>query len=1102
MANKDLELALRIKADLEQGRRALQQLGTSVSDVGDQAADASAKLNAVGESADQQAARIRTMVAASLEQQAALNGIETSTQRVTQAAAAGTEQWQQTAAAQTAVMTAHQKTASAQDQQATANQRVTTAAAKATTEIVDEGAALARLLGQIDPVVGALDRLDDMERQLRAARASGRLDVDTFDTYNAKLTEQRTRLTATTSATRTAALTAGQYQQAMRQLPMQLTDVTTSLASGMPVWMVAIQQGGQIKDSFGGIGPAARAVVSAINPLTLAIGAVAAAGIAAALAYKQGSDEVTAYAKAITLTGNSAGTSTDQLANMAQEIDGISGTQHQAAAALAEITSTGKFTAEQIREIGTAAVLMENTTGKAISATVAEFARLADDPVKAAAALNEQYHFLTATVYEQIRALKDQGDEAGAAQLAIDAFAAAMKDRAAEIHNNLGLIEGAWEGIKNVAAEAWDAMLGIGREATLDEKIKGLQQRLAQLQTGVAVGGGIKSSETTRQENELRQQIAELEAKRTRDGADAAAAGKNKKINDDSIAAQAAIAAIREQSLTKAEQKEKEIAEYRRNVEKIRTANPNSPLISDAQQKKDIANIEAKYAERKTKTPKDPQDSTFATLNRQITENIATLNAATESETKLTEAQRFREKVLASMADGTTKLTEAQKASIRTRLDDLAVADQANQKRTDAKALVGIQAQLQASQGNSAAAVGLQVEQQYGELLARLKARGDEAGTDLVNSLINVDKAKAALGDLQSSVDSVFAEQSRRENSIQAQQQAGLISEIGARQQIVDLHAATAAEIEKLLPEMERLAAATGDPAAIERVKNLKAQLADTKLVASELTNALRSGFEDGLAGALEGLARGTMDLQEAATSFVQSIAGSLAQLAAQRLAMMAADAVIGLFDGGSQSADMTKGAVAVTASAAALGAAGGTLLTGAAAIEKAAMSLAIANGIGSIGGAGVKAATGGHVTGPGTGTSDSIRAWLSNDEFVTRAAVATQPGMLPMLHDINARGWDAIYDWAGAVRHSTGGLAGVPAPSMPSPTMGGRSRIADNAASMSTTVKNAVNLHVYDDPVRIAEAAFNSRAGQDSFFLMLSRDPGKVRSILNVNGG
>ena len=77
-----------------------------------------------------------------------------------------------------------------------------------------------------------------------------------------------------------AGITAGQYTQAMRQLPMQITDVVTSLASGMPVWMVAIQQGGQIKDSFGGIGNTFKVLLTYLNPLNVSLG-IAAAGFGA-----------------------------------------------------------------------------------------------------------------------------------------------------------------------------------------------------------------------------------------------------------------------------------------------------------------------------------------------------------------------------------------------------------------------------------------------------------------------------------------------------------------------------------------------------------------------------------------------------------------------------------------------------------------------------------------------------------------------------------------------------------------------------------------------------------------------------------------------------
>ncbi|WP_315897196.1 phage tail length tape measure family protein, partial [Streptomyces sp. P9(2023)] len=59
----------------------------------------------------------------------------------------------------------------------------------------------------------------------------------------------------------------------MRNVPAQITDITTSLIGGQPAYLVAIQQGGQLKDMFGGIVPAARALastlVSMINPLTI-----------------------------------------------------------------------------------------------------------------------------------------------------------------------------------------------------------------------------------------------------------------------------------------------------------------------------------------------------------------------------------------------------------------------------------------------------------------------------------------------------------------------------------------------------------------------------------------------------------------------------------------------------------------------------------------------------------------------------------------------------------------------------------------------------------------------------------------------------------------
>lgn len=1069
MANRsDLELALRLKADLQQGQQALQALEQNVRDVGNASDVASTKLQGASQAADQLGS----------ESQAA-------------------------AAAAKKLGAGARESAGGLDQGADAAQR--------------QARELAELLGQIDPVVRELDRLDSMEQRLRGFRSQGLIDAEGFDLYNAKLKENRVRLAGSEETMRAAGITAGQYKQAMAQLPMQITDITTSLASGMPVWMVAIQQGGQIKDSFGGIGNAGRALLSTLNPLTLAIGGAVVATTALLVAYQQGGKEGFEFNKAIIMTGNSAGTSADQLANMAARIDGISGTQRQAAAALAEVANAGKFTAEQIEKIATTAVVMENTIGKAVSDTVAEFKRLADEPAQAAAELNEQYNFLTAAVYEQIAALEAQGKEAAAAQLAMDTLASTMQQRAQEIAGNLGLIESAWKGIKNVAAEAWDEMLGIGREATLEDQLADVQRRRTDARYGVRgdrLGTSIDpetAAALDAEEQRLNLQIQQRDQ-------EAAWAAELTKINEDSIAAQQALAKIREQSLSKVEQKEKAIAEYRANVEKIRTANPDSELISEDKITKDIAAIEARYAERvkKTRTPKPKVDQEL----KQQEQYVAQLER--QAATLGKNAEEVRQYELAEKG-----LTGALQARAAVALELINQEEKKRQVDADGKTLANLQVQLLNAQGQQAATAAMQIEQEYGELIERLQARGDEAGLSLVDSLINVERASAQLGELQAQVDRVFAEQARQESSIQAQQQAGLISEIGARQQIIDLHARTATEVEKLLPQMQQLAEVTGDPAAIERVKDLQAQLEQTKYTADELSNALKSGFETGLASALEGLATGTMTLQEAATSFITSIASSMAQVASQNLAQMATDSLGGLFSSGAEVAADTAGATATaaaittasTAGATTMGAgitAGGTTaatamaaaITSAGTAAATAMATAMAtagatnsttSALSSAASVAVMAATGGHIQGAGTGTSDSIPAMLSNWEFVTRAAVVQQEGALPFLHDFNARGMAALDDYARRVHHATGGLAGVPAPASSAPGRTG-TQLAEPAKSMSATLQNSQNFYLVDDPQRIAEVAFGSRQGQDAMIVAISRDPSKFKAALGMN--
>ena len=304
-------------------------------------------------------------------------------------------------------------------------------------------------------------------------------------------------------------ISAAQHAAAMRMLPAQITDVVTSMASGMPVWMVAIQQGGQIKDSFGGAGNAMRALLGTITPTVAAVGLLAGATGVLAAAYYQGSKENQEFANSIITTGNASGVTVSQLRTYAQAIDGVVGTQAQAAEGLAAFTQAGVRGGDQLKQYTQTAIEWERATGQAVDKTAERFASLQKDPLTAVIKLNEGTNFLTRDIYEQIKALDGEGKSVDASRVAMDALDASMRERSKAIEGNLGYIERAWRGIKTGAKEAWDAMLNVGRANTDQQNLDQLRQNLERLEERNA-RPGYKPGRAT---EELRAQIKALEDK-------------------------------------------------------------------------------------------------------------------------------------------------------------------------------------------------------------------------------------------------------------------------------------------------------------------------------------------------------------------------------------------------------------------------------------------------------------------------------------------------------------------------------------------------------------------------------------------------------------
>ncbi|WLG43227.1 phage tail tape measure protein [Pseudomonas sp. FP1740] len=390
-------------------------------------------------------------------------------------------------------------------------------------------------------------------------------------------------------------VSAKQTAAALRGVPAQVTDIITSLQGGQAPLTVLLQQGGQLKDMFGGIAPAARAlggyVAGLINPFTLAAAAAAALGIA----YYKGSQETTAYNNALILTGNAAGTSADQLATLAGQVSSTIGTTGAAAEVLAKLAGNSKIAGESFGEIATAALEMEKTTGKAIDETIAEFAKIAKDPVAAAKELNDQYNFLTAAVYSQIVALKEQGDTIGAAKLLTDTYADTIKTRTADVTANLGLIESAWKKVKSAAAGALDATLEVGRTQTMGEQLAEAKAKLSDLETRAGGNSIVSKSGAVTQERELLKSRIEALTNQLQTQQNIGKAQENyNTIQREGIDAAAKLKVIADANLTNEEKRNKLIKEYKRDVEDLRKADPNNPLVQADVVAKNIQNIKDK----------------------------------------------------------------------------------------------------------------------------------------------------------------------------------------------------------------------------------------------------------------------------------------------------------------------------------------------------------------------------------------------------------------------------------------------------------------------------------------------------------------------------
>ncbi|HEM6873046.1 TPA: phage tail length tape measure family protein [Citrobacter koseri] len=593
-------------------------------------------------------------------------------------------------------------------------QKAAASAGKVTKATEEESAALSELLDRIDPVNAALNKLDKQQQQLAKFKSKGMLDDETFDVYSKKIEEARNRLSGFSEQLKNTGMSAKQTAFAMRMLPAQMTDIVVGLSTGQSPFMVLMQQGGQLKDMFGGIGPAIKGVSSyvmgLINPFTLAAAAVGVLGVA----YYKGTQEQDAFNKSLILTGNQVGKTSGQLADIAARAGvAANSTTGKAASTLNLLVESGKVAGDSLERVTTAVVKTSEATGIATDKLVDDFNKIAADPVEAITKLNDQYHFLTLATYNQIKALQDEGNQQEAARVATDAYATTMQQRAADIQDNLGYLEKAWNGLTGAAKGAWDAMLGVGREQSLEQRLADATKK-ANDARGKAVGNifGVPGwqTEAAAAANFLQSAI-DLQGDLTK----VVAAGREEQ--DKAIKIQQEADRVNQQFLSNADKRNKAIQQQKKFLD--------AGAISADQYAKNIARINEMY--------KDPKSPTAA-KGKAYSEDAAT---------RLLDQLNQQTSAMQSQLDASDKLTSATQARVKFE-QQIADLKSKTQLTADQKSLLSRSEEiLQAYKRQEALQNSVKTLDDYRKMQEQVKAKDEQQNDLLRERLALLEKAKA-----------------------------------------------------------------------------------------------------------------------------------------------------------------------------------------------------------------------------------------------------------------------------------------------------------------------------------------------------------------------
>ena len=318
---------------------------------------------------------------------------------------------------------AFSRMASEMEGSASATSRNASASASAATELrkldtASKSAAAAQkgLRSQVDATSNSLDRQGSSAG--KASRGGARGNDQDVDVYGLKPWQ-------------------------LVNLGYQVNDVVSGLAMGQAPLQVLAQQAGQ----FAQIWPEVMVGLARSIPTLTVFGAALAPFIAAAMRLKEAGDSVEYFNGKLALSADGSRYSAEGLADITRQLTEMSIAVDDARKMVADFASKG-ISADQFEGLAEMAKQLNSISGEGVVAAADRLSTAFSGSVDDVRKLDQELNFLTASQYEQIRAMEDSGDAAGALAVAQDALAQRLeagKSKTGEWAAAFKELKGAWD---------------------------------------------------------------------------------------------------------------------------------------------------------------------------------------------------------------------------------------------------------------------------------------------------------------------------------------------------------------------------------------------------------------------------------------------------------------------------------------------------------------------------------------------------------------------------------------------------------------------------------------------------------------------------------